>query len=90
MITKKLSPAWKLLGVILLVSLSGCAAAYHDYQGCCIPYLYCPLRPLPVVVYGGCHCPTPTESDVAQNRLNAVDDSARLPKNCPAGRAGTL
>jgi hypothetical protein len=58
----KPSTIWKLLGVALIVSLSGCAAAYHDYQGCCIPYLYCAPPPLPYVSYKGCHCPTPGAS----------------------------
>jgi hypothetical protein len=41
-----------------MVSLSGCAAAYHDYLGCCIPYSYRPPPPLPYVAYDGCHGPT--------------------------------
>ena len=53
---------WKLLGIALIVSMSGCAAAYHDYQGCCIAYLYCTPPPLPYVSYEGCHCPTPGAS----------------------------
>ena len=44
------------------VSVSGCAAAYHDYRGSCIPYRYCPRAPLPYVAYEGCHCPTPGAS----------------------------
>jgi len=56
------APLQKLLGVALMVSLSGCATAYHDYQGCCIPYLYCTPPPLPYVAYEGCHCPTPGTS----------------------------
>jgi len=55
-------PMWRLLCLVLLVSLSGCAAAYHDYQGCCIPYLYCTPPSLPYVSYEGCHCPTPGAS----------------------------
>ena len=62
MLKNKPSPMWKLLGVALVISLSGCAAAYHDYPGCCIPYLYCPPSPLPHVAYEGCHCPTPSAS----------------------------
>jgi hypothetical protein len=62
MLKYKPSPMWKLLCAALLVSLSGCAAAYHDYPGCCIPYLYCPPPPLPYVAYEGCHCPTPGAS----------------------------
>ena len=62
MLKSKPSPMWKLLGIALIVSLSGCAVAYHDYPGCCIPYLYCPPPPLPYVLYEGCHCPTPGES----------------------------
>jgi hypothetical protein len=55
----KPSAMWKLLGVALIVSLFGCAAARHDYPDSCIPYLYCPPPPLPYVAYDGCHCPTP-------------------------------
>jgi hypothetical protein len=50
---------WKLLGIALIVSLSGCAAACHKYAGCSIPYRYCAPSPLPYVTYDGCHCPTP-------------------------------
>jgi hypothetical protein len=66
MFKNKPSAMWRLLGVPLLVSLSGCAAAYHDYQGCCIPYLYCPPPPLPYVAYEGRHCPTPGASLYSQ------------------------
>ena len=62
MLRNKPSSIWKLLGVVLIVSLSGCITAYHDYPGCCIPYLYCPPPPLPYVRYEGCHCPTPGAS----------------------------
>ena len=62
MLKNKPSPMWKLLGVGLIVSLFGCAAAYHDYPGCRIPYLYCTPPPLPYVAYEGCHCPTPGAS----------------------------
>ena len=62
MLKNNASAMWKLLGVALMVSLSGCATAYHDYQGCCIPYLYCTPPPLPYVAYEGCHCPTPGAS----------------------------
>lgn len=58
----KPSTMWKLFGIALIVSLSGCAAAYRDYQGCCIPYLYCTPPPLPYVSYEKCHCPTPGAS----------------------------
>ena len=51
-----------LLGIVLIVSLPGCAGAYHDYRACCIPYLYCTPPPLPYVAYEGCHCPTPGAS----------------------------
>lgn len=48
------------LGLILLVSLSGCAQAYQSYPCGCIPYGYCPDRPLPYRTYSG--CPTPIAS----------------------------
>ena len=78
MLKNKPSPVWKLLGVALMVSLSGCATAYHDYQGCCIPYLYCTSPPLPYVAYEDCHCPTPGASLYFQQHGisgNAVPDS---------------
>ncbi len=62
MLKNKPSPIWKLLGVTLMLSMSGCAAAYHDYEGDCVPYLYCTPQPLPYVSYEGCHCPTPGAS----------------------------
>lgn len=62
MLKNRQSLTWKLMGIALLVSMSGCAAAYHDYESCCIPYLYCTPQPLPYVAYEGCHCPTPGAS----------------------------
>jgi hypothetical protein len=53
---------WRLLAVAAVISITGCAGAYHDYQGCCVPYLYCTPPPLPYVSYEGCHCPTPGAS----------------------------
>ena len=75
---KKPSAMWKLLGIALIVSLSGCAAAYHDYPGCCIPYVYCPPPPLPYAAYEGCHCPTPGVSLYLQQHgtpTTAIPDS---------------
>lgn len=54
----KSSAMWNLLCAVLMVSLPGCAAAYHEYSGCCIPYTYCTPPPLPYVAYEGCHCPS--------------------------------
>lgn len=62
MLKNKQSPMWRLLGAALLLSLPGCATAYRDYSGCCIPYVYCPPPPLPYVTYESCHCPTPGTS----------------------------
>ena len=76
MLKHKPSPIWKLLGVALMVSLSGCAAAYHDYQGSCIPYLYCAPPPLPFVSYDGCRCPTPGASLYFQQQDGASDTTA--------------
>ena len=42
----------------LLISLGGCAAAYHAYDGGCVPCDYCPSQPLPYTTYCGA-CPTP-------------------------------
>ena len=75
------SPMWTLLGVALMVSLSGCAAAYHDYPDCCIPYLYCPPPPLPYTAYEGCHCPTPGASQHFQQEGDA--DAAQLGAGVP-------
>lgn len=68
MLKHKASTTWKLLGIALMVSLSGCASAYYDYQGSCIPYRYCPPSPLPFVAYEGCHCPTPVGPQYLQRR----------------------
>jgi hypothetical protein len=59
---RKLSSLWRLLLFVVVIPIAGCAGAYHDYQGCCIPYLYCTPPPLPYVSYEGCHCPTPGTS----------------------------
>jgi hypothetical protein len=56
---RKMLSLWHLLALAAVISITGCAGAYHDYQGCCIPYLYCTPPPLPYVSYEGCHCPTP-------------------------------
>jgi len=68
MLKHKASTISRLLGITLMVSLSGCAAAYHDYQGCCIPYRYCPPSPLPYVAYQGCYCPTPVGPQYLQRQ----------------------
>ncbi|MFO1045839.1 MAG: hypothetical protein U0941_28995 [Planctomycetaceae bacterium] len=47
------------LGLIAIISLSGCAHAYHAYL-CGVPYGYCPDPPLPYTSYSG--CPTPIAS----------------------------
>ena len=48
------------LGLSLLTSLAGCAATYQSYSCGCVPYGYCPDRPLPYRTYSG--CPTPIAS----------------------------
>lgn len=63
----------KLLAVLLTVSFWGCAAAYHDYQSCCIPYLYCTPPPLPYADYEGCHCPTPGALQYFQQQGSPAD-----------------
>lgn len=75
MLKKRTSTMARLLGVALLASLSGCATAYHDYPGCCIPYRYCPCPPLPYITYEGCHCPTPGASMCCQHHPNSSDDA---------------
>ena len=63
---RKVLSLWRLLALAAVTSIAGCAGAYHDYQGCCIPYLYCTPPPLPYVPYEGCHCPTPVGSRYQQ------------------------
>ena len=86
------SPIWKLVGVALIVSASGCAVAYHDYQGCCIPYLYCTPPPLPHVHYDGCHCPTPGASLYFQQRRSSgsviAESDAPIDVPTPSGQNG--
>lgn len=71
----KTSSAWCLLAVVLAISITGCAGAYHDYSGCRIPYLYCAPPPLPYVGYDGCHCPTPVGSQYRQQRRGIPTDN---------------
>ena len=71
----KKSSLWRLLAVAAVISIAGCAGAYHDYQGCCIPYLYCTPPPLPYVSYEGCHCPTPGASLYFQQHGSSVPAS---------------
>ena len=79
MMKSKASPMWKLLGGALIVVLPGCATAYHDYSDCCIPYLYCPPRPLPHVPYDGCHCPTPAASQYSEQETDTSNTPASDP-----------
>lgn len=55
------------LGLIAVISLSGCAHAYHAYQCGCVPYEYCPDSPLPYTVYSGCPTPIASRYVVPQN-----------------------
>lgn len=55
------------LGLILLASLSGCAQAYRSYDCGCVPYGYCPDRPLPYRTY--CGCPTPIASSYSPRQI---------------------
>jgi hypothetical protein len=85
MLKNKRSCVWNFLGAALLVSFSGCAAAYRDYPGCCIPYLYCPPAPLPYVTYPGCHCPTPraSRSFQQQGASAAAVSASNVPIEAP-------
>lgn len=76
MMKSKASPIWRLLGGVLIVALPGCAAAYHDYSDCLVPYLYCPPQPLPYVPYDGCHCPTPLASQYFEPETEISNTSA--------------
>lgn len=55
------------IGLLALASLSGCAQAYQSYPCGCIPYGYCPDRPLPYRTYSG--CPTPIASSYSSARI---------------------
>jgi hypothetical protein len=87
MFPSKRFPSWKLLSVVLVVFLSGCASAYHDYADCCVPYRYCQPRPLPYVAYQGCHCPTPAGSqysDLQTGVLRAGSADPAVPAEASA------
>jgi hypothetical protein len=86
MLKIKPSVFWKLSGAALAVWFSGCAAAYRDYQGSCIPYLYCTPSPLPYVSYESCHCPTPGASLHLQQRgaPDPASPESDLPIAAPA------
>ena len=46
----------KLLGLLSVTGVVGCASAYHSYSGCQVNCRYCPLPPLPYVSYPPCVC----------------------------------
>lgn len=58
-----------------MIPFSGCAAAYHDYSGSCIPYAYCLPRALPYVAYDDRHCPTPGASQYSQQQYGVSSDA---------------
>ncbi|MFO7908134.1 MAG: hypothetical protein ACQESR_04800 [Planctomycetota bacterium] len=74
MAKKKTSVLWKLLGLALVTSFCGCAAAYHDYQGNCTPYRYSPPPLPPYVTYQNGHCPTPGASRYFHGRENTLEE----------------
>jgi hypothetical protein len=87
MLKNKPLVTWELLTVALMVSFSGCAAGYHDYSGCCIPYLYCSPPPLPYAAYEGCRCPTPVASQYLEHETgfsSTVARDANVPIVVPA------
>ena len=49
------------LGVVVLATALGCAAAYHDYPCGVVPYGYCPPPPLPYAEYDSCLTPVAAE-----------------------------
>jgi hypothetical protein len=59
-------PMWHVTGV-LLMSIAGCAHAYHDYPCGCVPYGYCPPQPLAYTGYAA--CPTPMAERFASEFL---------------------
>ena len=63
-------------GLILLISLSGCAHAYHAYPCGFVSYGYCPDPPLPYTSYAG--CPTPVASGYV-SRQNMIATPAPAP-----------
>ena len=60
-------------GVPLLVAFAGCAAAYRDYPGGCVPYGYCPPPPLAYTVYDA--CPTPIANCYTARSLTGIAPS---------------
>ncbi len=72
----KSSFTWPLLVIALAIPFTGCAAAYHAYSECCVPYLYCAPRPLSYLHYDGCHCPTPGASQYIPESATALPGDA--------------
>lgn len=74
--------SWQLLGIVLVIALSGCAPGYHAHQRGCIPYCYCPEAPLPYTTYCCSHCPTPIASQCRQQyaeiRADSVEGTASV------------
>lgn len=72
--------ALRVLSTLILLS-SGCAPAYHWYEGCRVPCQYCAPHPLPHEPYLGCPChsrPAEAYLSVAPTPLvNPLDPQAR-------------
>ena len=65
------------LAAILLITSSGCAAAYRDYEDGCVPLGYCPLPPLPYAEYRG--CPTPIAERYSSLAASAGEKASTEP-----------
>lgn len=65
-----------LCAVMLSITSSGCAPAYHDYADCHINCRYCPPPPLPYVHYPGCVCHSCAASKHLATALPSVETEA--------------
>ena len=64
----KNASSWaRLMGLLLIALMMGCASAYHDYSDCRVNCRYCEPPPLPYSHYDECVC----HSSVASKYLTA-------------------
>jgi len=60
----------------LLLTVAGCAPAYHSYSGCYVDCQYCTPPPLPYVHYEGCVCHSCAASKYLPMQVQAVNADA--------------
>ncbi|MEZ5940237.1 MAG: hypothetical protein R3C18_02520 [Planctomycetaceae bacterium] len=72
--------------LLLVATLSGCASAYHCYEGCGVTCKYCPPAPLSYTQY----CGAPCHSSAAEPYLHpmaATYETRVLPAPMPTEAA---